>query len=90
MIGHRGGPLLLTGASGLYGPDGAFLSGQADTLIQVDVLGGPAALPDTISTQIAAHIGTPGHVVVDQAHGTTLPLGTRATGVSPTVAVRPS
>ncbi|GAA1967317.1 hypothetical protein GCM10009838_26920 [Catenulispora subtropica] len=88
MVGHRGGPLLLTDPAGLYGPAADFLSARADTLLAVDVLGGTAALPGNISAQIAARIGTPGHVVVDQAHGSPLPAGTRPTGVAPEAVIR--
>lgn len=80
MIGHDGGPLLLTAPSGLYGPDADYLHGLAGTggLTSVDVLGGPAALPTTISQQIAAQLGVAGTVVVNQAHRDPIPLGTRA------------
>lgn len=80
MIGHNGGPLLLTDPSGLYGPDADYLHGLAGAggLTAADVLGGPAALPTTISQQIATQLGVAGTVVVNQAYHDPIPLGTRA------------
>jgi hypothetical protein len=57
MIGHRGGPLLLTDPTGLYGPVAAYLAGQNASLWTVDMLGGPAALPTPLTGQIGALIG---------------------------------
>ncbi|NUP51546.1 MAG: hypothetical protein HOW97_30150 [Catenulispora sp.] len=86
MIGHVGGPLLLTDPSGLYGPDADYIRelAEAGGLTSADVLGGPAALPPAISQQLAAQLGVAGHVIVDQEHHDPLPLGTRATSDSVT------
>ncbi|GAA1994913.1 cell wall-binding repeat-containing protein [Catenulispora subtropica] len=80
MIGHVGGPLLLTDPSGLYGPDADYAHELAATggLTTVDVLGGPAALPPMISQQIAAQLEVAGRVIVNQAHHDPIPLGTHA------------
>jgi ell wall binding domain 2 (CWB2)/Nidogen-like/HYR domain/Carboxypeptidase regulatory-like domain len=56
--GFQGGPLLLTAPTSLYGPDAAYISSQSTfNLDTAAVLGGPAALPATVFTQISAALG---------------------------------
>jgi ell wall binding domain 2 (CWB2)/WD40-like Beta Propeller Repeat len=59
-IGHDGGPLLLTEPTGLYGPDAAYLSTESGSLNEVDMLGGPAALPAGLIAQLGDAISLPG------------------------------
>jgi YVTN family beta-propeller protein len=58
MIGTDGGPLLLTKPSGLYADDTPYLNAQScdGDLSAVAVMGGPAALPAPIITQIGASL----------------------------------
>ena len=65
MVGHRGGPLLLTDPSGVSGDVLDYLRSQSASLFALHLLGGPAALPDAIAGQAAGVIGLPGHVRID-------------------------
>lgn len=88
MVGHRGGPLLLTGPHGLYGPVADYLAQQSGSIWTVEMLGGIGPLPACLVGQIQAHIGYPGQVGYEQIEpGTgpspalrpTLPTGTVVT-----------
>jgi Tol biopolymer transport system component len=59
MVGARGGPLLLTDPTGLYGPDATYLEKENFSLARIAMLGGPAALPLTLDNPIGATFGTP-------------------------------
>lgn len=65
MVGHRGGPLLLTDPSGLSSDVLSYLGSQSASLFALHLLGGTAALPDAIARQGAGVIGVPGHVRID-------------------------
>ncbi|WP_344667414.1 cell wall-binding repeat-containing protein [Catenulispora yoronensis] len=65
MVGHRGGPLLLTDPAGISPALLSYLRSQSASLFALHLLGGPAALPNTIANQAAGVIGVPGHVVID-------------------------
>ncbi|MBS2535562.1 cell wall-binding repeat-containing protein [Catenulispora sp. NF23] len=67
MIGHRGGPLLLTAPTGISPAVLAYLRGQSASLYDLFLMGGPAALPNAIGQQAATVIGLPGHVRVGGA-----------------------
>lgn len=71
MIGHLGGPLLLSAPSGLSWRNASYLAQENGSLWAVDVLGGPSALPNSLLGQIAAAAGAPGHgaVVGDEGAG---------------------
>jgi hypothetical protein len=75
MIGHRGGPLLLTDPTALYPPVAAYLASQNASLWTVDMLGGPAALPDALIGQIGAlvGVGSGGYQSFPATSGTGLP-----------------
>jgi hypothetical protein len=62
FIGSSGGVLLLTGPTGLNAEDASFLAKDSISIKDVDVFGGPAALPDSIITAINPLIGVPGSV----------------------------
>ena len=64
MIGHLGGPLLLTDPAGLSWRNSAYLAAENGSLWAVDVLGGPNALPNSLLAQIATAAGAPGHPAV--------------------------
>ncbi|NUP53679.1 MAG: hypothetical protein HOW97_41115 [Catenulispora sp.] len=64
MVGHRGGPLLLTAPTGITPDVLTYLGNQSASLFALHLLGGPAALPDAIAHEAAAAIGVPGHVVL--------------------------
>jgi hypothetical protein len=53
---------LLTGPTGLNAEDASFLAKDSISIKDVDVFGGPAALPDSIITAINPLIGVPGSV----------------------------
>ncbi|MFL6112125.1 MAG: cell wall-binding repeat-containing protein [Catenulispora sp.] len=65
MVGHRGGPLLLTDPSGISPAVLDYLRTQSASLLALHLLGGPAALPNAIAQQGAGVIGIPGHVRID-------------------------
>jgi len=67
MIGHRGGPLLLTAPTGISPATLSYLSSQSASLYDLFLMGGTAALPNTIAQQAAGVIGLPGHVRVGGA-----------------------
>lgn len=73
MVGHRGGPLLLTDPNHLFGPAAAYLAGQDASLWTVDMLGGPAALSDSLIGQIGSLIGSSGYVSFPSAAPAALP-----------------
>jgi hypothetical protein len=78
MVGHRGGPLLLTNPSGMSPALLNYLSGESSSLYALHLLGGPAALPNAIALQGAGVIGVPGHVSVDSLEpGGVVPLSVR-------------
>ena len=64
MVGHRGGPLLLTDPSGMSPALLDYLGGESGSLYALHLLGGPAALPNAIAQQAAGVIGVPGHVEI--------------------------
>ena len=64
MIGHLGGPLLLTDPASLSWRNTDYLEAESGSLWAVDVLGGPNALPNSLLAQIAAAAGAPGHPAV--------------------------
>jgi hypothetical protein len=65
MVGHRGGPLLLTDPAGMSPGLLDYLGSESGSLYALHLLGGPAALPNTIAQQAAGVIGIPGHVEID-------------------------
>jgi hypothetical protein len=65
MVGHRGGPLLLTDPAGISGGVLNYLGSQSASLFALHLLGGTAALPNSIAQQAAGWIGLPGHVQID-------------------------
>lgn len=75
MVGHRGGPLLLTDPSGMSPALLDYLGGESGSLYALHLLGGPAALPNAIAQQAAGVIGVPGHVEIDSMEpGDRVPL----------------
>jgi hypothetical protein len=62
MVGHRGGPLLLTDPAGISPAVLDYLGTQSSSLFALHLLGGPVALPNSIAQQAAGVIGLPGHV----------------------------
>ena len=80
MIGHRGGPLLLTAPTGISPDLLSYLGSQSASLYDLFLLGGPAALPNAIAQQAAAVIGMPGHVRIGGvfAAGGEAPAGAHA------------
>ncbi|MEY9935631.1 hypothetical protein ABH926_010313 [Catenulispora sp. GP43] len=84
MVGHRGGPLLLTNPSGMSPALLAYLGGESASLYALHLLGGPAALPNVIAQQGAGVIGVPGHVSIDSLEpGGVVPLAAHIAGESP-------
>jgi hypothetical protein len=65
MVGHRGGPLLLTDPAAGISPNVLnYLGTQSASLFALHLLGGTAALPNSIAQQAAGVIGLPGHVQI--------------------------
>jgi hypothetical protein len=91
MVGHRGGPLLLTAPTGISPAVLSYLGGQSASLYDLFLMGGPVALPTAIAQQAASAIGVPGHVRVDgvfaaagdaSAAGTGSGVGGGGTGIT--------
>jgi putative cell wall-binding protein len=75
MVGHRGGPLLLTNPTGMSPALLGYLGSESSSLYALHLLGGPAALPNIIALQGAGVIGVPGHVSIDSLEpGGVVPL----------------
>ena len=90
MVGHRGGPLLLTDPAGASPALLAYLGQESGSLYAVHLLGGLAALPGGIANQVADVIGVPGHVQIDSlAPGGAFPLLTSQTSGASAIAAQP-
>jgi Tol biopolymer transport system component len=88
MVGSRGGPLLLTDPTGLYGADATYLEGENFSLGRIEMLGGPAALPTALQNPLGATFGTTWDYTSFQPGSPELPFTTPARAHAPVAAVQ--